>query len=65
MLQVPFKHTTMSQTVTAQTMTVQASMGTTLYNPVQSIKQAWNKGMRRNPGGRGPGGNPGGRGGGG
>jgi L-fucose isomerase-like protein len=63
-LQVPLIHTTMSQTTTVQTMTAQTATGITLYNPVQSIKQAWNKGMKRNPGGGGLGGNPG-RGGGG
>ena len=35
------------------------------YNPSQSIKHAWNKGMKRNPGGGGLGGNPSGGGGGG
>jgi hypothetical protein len=35
-----------------------------MYDLSQSIKQAWNKGMKRNPGGGGLGGNPGGGGGG-
>ena len=63
-LQVPFRYTTMSQTVTAPTIAVQTMMTGTAYNPSWSIKHAWNKGMKRNPGGGGPGGNPG-RGGGG
>jgi hypothetical protein len=40
------------------------TMGT-VYDSRKTIKQAWNKGMKRNPGGGGPGGNPGGSGGGG
>ena len=58
-LHVPFKYTTMSQTTTAPTIAVQtATMGTT-YNQSRSIKHAWNKGMKRNPGGGNLGGNPG------
>jgi hypothetical protein len=64
-LQVSFKYMTMSQTTTALTIAVQTTMTGTAYNPSRSIKQAWNKGMKRNPGGGGPGGNPGGGGGGG
>ena len=65
MLHVPFKYTTMSQTMMAPTIAVQTTITGTMYNPSQSIKHAWNKGMKRNPGGGNPGGNPGGRGGGG
>jgi hypothetical protein len=64
-LQVSFKYTTMSQTTTAPTIAVQTTTMGTAYNPRQTIKQAWNKGMKRNPGGGGPGGNPGSGGGGG
>jgi hypothetical protein len=56
----------MSQTATALTIAVQTTITGTAYNPSRSIKHAWNKGMKRNPGGGNPGGNPGGsRGGGG
>ena len=65
MLQVPFKYTTMSQTITAPTIAVQTTMTGTTYNPSRSMKHPWNKGMKRNPGGGGLGGNPGGGGGGG
>jgi hypothetical protein len=65
MLQVPFRYTTMSQTTTAPTIVVQTTMTGMAYDPSRSIKHAWNKGMKRNPGGGGPGGNPGGGGGGG
>ena len=61
-LQVPFKYTTMSQTMTAPTIAVQTTTVGSMYNPSRSIKHAWNKGMKRNPGGGGLGGNPGGRG---
>jgi hypothetical protein len=64
-LQVPFKYMTMSQTMTAPTIAVQTTTTGAAYDPSQSIKHAWNKGMKRNPGGGGPGGNPVGRGGGG
>ena len=64
-LQVPFKYTTMSQTTTATTIAVQTTMAGSTYNPSRSNKHAWNKGMKRNPSGGGPGGNPGGGGGGG
>jgi hypothetical protein len=64
-LHVPFKYTTMSQTTTAPTIAVQMTITEAAYNPSQSIKHAWNKGMKRNPGGGGSGGNPGGGGGGG
>jgi hypothetical protein len=63
-LHVPFKYTTMSQTTTAPTIAVQTTTTGTMYNPSRSIKHAWNKGMKRNPGGGNPGGNPGGGGGG-
>ena len=65
MLQVPFKYTTMSQTTTAPTIAVQTTMTGTAYNLSRSIKHAWNKGMKSNPGGGNPGGNPGSSGGGG
>ena len=65
MLQVPFRYTTMSQTTTAPTIVVQTTTTGMAYDPSRSIKHAWNKGMKRNPGGGGPGGNPGGGGGGG
>ena len=61
-LQVPFKYTTMSQTTTALTIAVQTTTTRTAYNPSQSIKHAWNKGMKRNPCGGSLGGNPGGSG---
>ena len=64
-LQVPFKYTTMSQTATAPTIAVQTTTMGSVYNLSRSIKHAWNKGMKRNPGGGGPGGNPGDGGGGG
>ena len=64
-LQVPFKYMTMSQTMTAPTIVVQTMMTGTAYDPSQSIKHAWNKGMKRNPRGGGLRGNPGGGGGGG
>ena len=64
-LHVLFKYTTMSQTTMAPTIAVQTTTTGTVYNPSRSIKHAWNKGMKRNPGGGNPGGNPGGRGGGG
>jgi hypothetical protein len=54
----------MSQTMTAPTIAVQTTTTGTAYNPSRSIKHAWNKGMKRNPGGGNPGGNPGGGGGG-
>ena len=63
MLQVPFKYTMMSQMTTAPTIAVQTTTTGSAYNPSQSIKHAWNKGMKRNPSGGGPGGNPGGGGG--
>ena len=59
MLQVPFKYMTMSQMTTAPTIAVQTTMVGTTYNPSRSIKHAWNKGMKSNPGGGNPGGNPG------
>ena len=62
-LQVPFKYTTMSQTTMAPTIAVQTTTAGTSYNPSWSIKHTWNKGMKRNPGGGGPGGNPSGGGG--
>ena len=55
MLHVPFKYTMMSQTITAPTIAVQTTTTGTTYNPSQSIKHAWNKGMKRNPGGGNPG----------
>ena len=64
MLQVPFRYTTMSQTTTAPTIVVQTMTTGAVYDLSQSIKQAWNKGMKRNPSGGDPGGNPGGGGGG-
>ena len=64
-LHVSFKYTTMSQTTTAPTIAVQTTTTGTAYNPSRSIKHAWNKGMKRNPGGGNPGGNPGSGGGGG
>jgi hypothetical protein len=54
-LHVPFKYTTMSQTTMAPTIAVQTTTTGTGYNPSQSIKHAWNKGMKRNPGGGNPG----------
>ena len=65
MLHVPFKYMTMSQTTTAPTIAVQTTTAETTYNLSQSIKHAWNKGMKRNPGGGNLEGNPGGGGGGG
>jgi hypothetical protein len=56
---IQHKYTTMSQTTTAPTIAVQTTTTGTSYNSSQSIKHAWNKGMKRNPGGGGPGGNPG------
>ena len=64
-LHVPFKYMTISQTTMALTIAVQTTMAGTTYNPSRSIKHAWNKGMKRNPGGGNPGGNLGGGGGGG
>ena len=64
-LQVPFRYTMMSQTTTAPTIAVQTTMTGTAYDPSRSIKHAWNKGMKRNPGRGGLGGNSGGGGGGG
>ena len=55
----------MSQTTTVPTMAVQTIMTGMAYDPSRSIKHACNKGMKRNPGGGGPGGNPGDEGGGG
>ena len=63
-LHVLFKYTTMSQTTMAPTIAVQTTTAGTAYNPSRSIKHAWNKGMKRNPGGGNPGGNPGSGGGG-
>jgi hypothetical protein len=60
MLHVPFKYTMMSQTTTAPTIAVQTTTTGTMYNPSRSIKHAWNKGMKRNPGGGNPGGGGGG-----
>ena len=65
MLHIPFKYTMMSQTTMAPTIAVQTTTTGTTYNLSRSIKHAWNKGMKRNPGGGNLGGNPGGRGGGG
>ena len=65
MLQVLSKYTTMSQMTTAATIAVQTTTAGSMYNPSRSIKHAWNKGMKRNPSGGGPGGNPGSGGGGG
>ena len=53
----------MSQTTMAPTIAVQTTTAGSTYDPSRSIKHAWNKGMKRNPGGGGPGGNPGGGGG--
>ena len=39
-LQVPFKYTTMSQTMTALTIVVQTTMAGSTYNPSQSVKHA-------------------------
>jgi hypothetical protein len=50
---------------TAPTIAVQMTTIGAAYDLSQSIKHAWNKGMKRNPSGGGPGGNPGGGGGGG
>jgi hypothetical protein len=55
----------MSQMATAPTIAVQTTTIGTTYNPSRNIKHAWNKGMKRNPGGGNLGGNPGGGGGGG
>ena len=49
----------MSQTTTAPTIVVRTTTTGTAYNPSRSIKHAWKKGMKRNPGGGNPGGNPG------
>ena len=62
---VPFKYMTMSQTTMAPTIAVQMTTAGSAYDPSRSIKHTWNKGMKRNPGGGGPGGNPGSEGGGG
>ena len=59
-LQVPFKYTMMSQMTMAPTIAVRMTIAGSAYDPSQSIKHAWNKGMKRNPGGGGLGGNPGG-----
>jgi hypothetical protein len=56
-LQVPFRYMTMSQTTMAPTIAVQMTITGAVYDPSWSIKQAWNKGIKRNPGGGGPGGN--------
>ena len=51
----------MSQTTMAPTIAVQTMTAGTAYNPSRSIKHAWNKGMKRNPGGGNPGGGGGGQ----
>ena len=55
----------MSQMTMAPTIAVQMTITGAVYDPSRSIKQAWNKGMKRNPSGGGSGGTPGGGGGGG
>jgi hypothetical protein len=45
-LQVPLIHTVMSQTTTVQIMMAQTTARATQYDPIQSIKQAWNKVMK-------------------
>ena len=54
----------MSQMTMASTIVAQTMITGVVYNLSRSIKQAWNKGMKRNPSRGGLGGNPGGGGGG-
>ena len=47
--------------MTAPTIVVQMATMGAAYDPSRSIRHAWNKSMKRNPGGGGLGGNPGSR----